>query len=392
MSAGNGAPLLSEAKTSALVASALLDGVRLRVQLSAEHAGEIAHAAILMRDAVGAGKKVLLCGNGGSAADAQHIAAELVGRFVIERRPLPAIALTTDTSALTAIGNDYGYEHVFSRQVEALGNPGDVLIAITTSGTSKNVVAAVNSARALGMKVIGMTGAKGAAFVASCDGGVAVPSLNTARIQECHIAIGHLLCEVLDEAYAPVGAGAHAGEAHGAQANGFAHGAANGVSGKHSQSLKERSLVELVEWREGLRARKKTVAWTNGVFDVLHIGHLESLRGARRHGDALIVGVNSDASVKRNKGPERPIFPVAERLEMLAALEIVDALVVFDDPTPEAMLAAVKPDVHVKGADYAPGGKPIPERALVEGYGGKIAFVPLVPGRSSTDTLARLLK
>ncbi len=389
MSGGNASDRLAEAKTSALVASALLDGVRLRVQLSAEHAGEIAHAAILMRDAVCAGKKVLLCGNGGSAADAQHIAAELVGRFVIERRPLPAIALTTDTSALTAIGNDYGYEHVFSRQVEALGNPGDVLIAITTSGTSKNVVAAVNSARALGMKVIGMTGAKGAAFVASCDGGVAVPSLNTARIQECHIAIGHLLCEVLDEAYAPVSAGAHGGEASSVHGNGAANG---GLASKHSQSLKERSLVELVEWREGLRTRKKTVAWTNGVFDVLHIGHLESLRGARRHGDALIVGVNSDASVKRNKGPERPIFPVAERLEMLAALEIVDALVVFDDPTPEAMLAAIKPDVHVKGADYAPGGKPIPERALVEGYGGKIAFVPLVPGRSSTDTLARLLK
>lgn len=377
MSSLPGLPLLPGAAVEALVAGALLEGVRLRVQLTAEHAGDIARAAELMRDAVLAGKKVLLCGNGGSAADAQHIAAELVGRFVVERRPLPAIALTTDTSALTAIGNDYGYEHVFSRQVEALGNPGDVLVAITTSGTSKNVVAAVHSARALGMKVIGMTGAKGAAFVASCDAGVAVPSLNTARIQECHIAIGHLLCEVLDEQFAP------AGERRG-------EGAA--VAGRVSQSIKERTLPELIAWREGLRSRKKTVAWTNGVFDVLHIGHLESLRAARRHGDALIVGLNSDASVKRNKGPERPIFPCAERVEMLAALEIVDALVVFDDPTPEAILAAVKPDVHVKGADYAPGGKPIPERAIVEGYGGRIAFVPLVPGRSSTDTLARLLK
>jgi phosphoheptose isomerase len=368
-------PLLSGAAVEALVTGALLEGVRLRVQLTAEHAAEIARAAELMRDAVLAGKKVLLCGNGGSAADAQHIAAELVGRFVVERRPLPAVALTTDTSALTAIGNDYGYEHVFSRQVEALGNPGDVLVAITTSGTSKNVVAAVTSARALGMKVIGLTGAKGAAFVASCDAGCAVPSLNTARIQECHIAIGHLLCEVLDEQFAP-------GPGAGAAAD----------AGRVSQSPKERTLAELVAWREGLRGRKKTVAWTNGVFDVLHIGHLESLRAARRHGDALIVGVNSDASVKRNKGPERPIFPCAERVEMLAALELVDALVVFDEPTPEAILAAVKPDVHVKGADYAPGGKPIPERALVEGYGGRIAFVPLVPGRSSTDTLARLLK
>src|SRR4051794_32598553 len=140
-----------------------------------------------------AGHKVLLCGNGGSAADAQHIAAELVGRFVIERRPLPAIALTTDTSALTAIGNDYGYEHVFSRQVLALGSPGDVLVAITTSGTSKNVVAAAAAAREVGMKVIGLTGANGSAFVQACDAGVAVPSTNTARIQECHIAVGHLL-------------------------------------------------------------------------------------------------------------------------------------------------------------------------------------------------------
>ncbi len=367
----------SGSRTEALVASALLEGVRLRAQLTAEHAGDIAHAAELMRDAVQAGKKVLLCGNGGSAADAQHIAAELVGRFVVERRALPAIALTTDTSALTAIGNDYGYEVVFSRQVEALGNPGDILIAITTSGTSKNVVAAYDSARKLGMKVIGLTGAKGASFVERCDAGVAVPSLNTARIQECHIAIGHLLCEILDEEYA------QASEALGDD---------GAPLSKVSTSIKERTLAELIAWREGLRARKKTVVWTNGVFDVLHIGHLESLRAARRHGDALIVGLNSDASVKRNKGDSRPIFPIAERLEMLAALEIVDALVVFDDATPEAMLAAVKPDVHVKGADYAPGGKPIPERAIVEGYGGRIEFVPLVPGRSSTDTLARLLK
>ena len=121
--------------------------------------------------ALKSGGKVLLAGNGGSAADAQHIAAELVGRFVIERRPLAAIALTTDTSALTAIANDYGYEQVFARQVEALGGEGDVLIAITTSGTSKNVVAAAAAARARGMKIVALTGSKGSAFVASCDAG-----------------------------------------------------------------------------------------------------------------------------------------------------------------------------------------------------------------------------
>jgi len=352
-----------------LVHSALRDGAWLRGDLDI---GAIARAAAVMRDAVLAGKKVLLCGNGGSAADAQHIAAELVGRFVIERRPLAAIALTTDSSALTAIANDYGYEHVFSRQVDALGADGDVLIAITTSGTSKNVVAAVAAARRRGMKVIGLSGGNGAAFVAACDAGIAVPSTVTARVQECHITIGHVLCEAIDEAFAPaLTAPAEPGDGH--------------------APAKQRTLDELIAWRDAQRARKRTVVWTNGVFDVLHVGHLASLRGARQFGDLLVVGVNGDASVRANKGPGRPIYRCEERVALLAALEIVDAILVFDDATPERVLAQLRPDVHAKGADYAPPhGKPIPERATVEAYGGRIEFIPLVAGRSSTDTLARL--
>ena len=128
-----------------------------------------------------------------------------VGRFVVEQRAaMPRRSrITVDSSALTAIANDYGYEHVFSRQVEALGAEGDVLVAITTSGTSKNVLAAVAVARSRGMKILALTGARGADFVASCDAGVAVPSTNTARIQELHITIGHVLCEAVDEAFAP---------------------------------------------------------------------------------------------------------------------------------------------------------------------------------------------
>ncbi|MBL0217018.1 MAG: SIS domain-containing protein [Myxococcales bacterium] len=347
-----------------IVRQALLDSTRVKLALDPI---AIATAAELLRDAMLAGKKVLLCGNGGSAADAQHIAAELVGRFVAERRALAAIALTTDTSALTAISNDYGFEQVFARQVDGLGAEGDVLVAITTSGASKNVLAAVKVARERGMKVIGLTGSKGAAFVAACDAGVAVPSTVTARIQECHIVIGHVLCEVLDEAFVPTPAI---------------------VIGNGQAPAKELTLVQLVAWREAQRARKRTVVWTNGVFDVLHIGHLESLRAARGFGDVLIVGVNDDASVRASKGPDRPIFPVADRVALLAALEIVDALVVFGEATPERVLAEVKPDVHVKGADYA--GKPIPERAIVEAYGGRVELVPLVPGRSTTDTLAKL--
>ncbi len=359
-----------------LIRDTLIDGARVRLELDVQ---AIAHAAELVRDAVLAGKKILLCGNGGSAADAQHIAAELVGRFVVERRPLAAIALTTDTSALTAIANDYGYDHVFSRQVEALGAEGDVLIAITTSGTSKNVVAAASAARARGMKIVALTGGKGSAFVASCDAGIAVPSAVTARIQECHITIGHLLCEAVDLAFE----GAH-------QIADIAPGVAD-ASALGATAVKLRSLDHTIAWRDAQRARKRTVVWTNGVFDVLHVGHLESLRGAKQFGDVLIVGVNGDASVRANKGPERPIYRCEERVALLAALELVDAIVVFDDPTPERVLAQIRPDVHVKGADYAPPhGKPIPERAIVEGYGGRIEFLPLVPGRSSTDTLARL--
>ncbi len=355
--------------TERLIRDVLVEGARLRCELDV---ASIARAAELMRDAMLAGHKVLICGNGGSAADAQHIAAELVGRFVLERRALPAIALTTDTSALTAISNDYGFEQVFARQVDALGAAGDVLIAITTSGGSKNMIVAVEAARRRGMKVIGLTGAKGAAFVASCDAGVVVPSLVTARIQECHSVIGHLLCEVMDEVFLSVPAVRPP---------------------SHTGSHKLMSLDDLVAWREAQRTRKRNVVWTNGVFDVLHVGHLQSLVGARAFGDVLVVGVNGDASVKANKGQDRPIFPSTERVEMLAALEIVDAIHVFDDLTPERVLAALKPDVHVKGADYAPpNGKPVPEAQIVEAYGGRVEYVPLVPGRSSTETLTRLLE
>jgi D-sedoheptulose 7-phosphate isomerase len=145
-----------------------------------------------------AGRKVLLCGNGGSAADAQHIAAEFVGRYEAERKGLPAIALTTDTSALTALANDYNAERIFSRQVEALAREGDCLIAISTSGTSPNVIAAVMTARDRGCKIIGLTGERGKKLASLCDLCVMVPSARTSRIQEAHITVAHIWCEIVD--------------------------------------------------------------------------------------------------------------------------------------------------------------------------------------------------
>ena len=156
----------------------------------------------VLSDTLNSGKKILICGNGGSAADAQHLAAEFVGRYEVERRALSAIALTTDTSSLTALANDYSFDRVFARQVEALGQKGDCLIAISTSGTSKNIIAAVMAARNIGCTVIGMTGANGKKLASLCDQCVIVPSARTARIQEAHITIFHLICEMIDRQFA----------------------------------------------------------------------------------------------------------------------------------------------------------------------------------------------
>jgi len=146
------------------------------------------------------GNKVLLCGNGGSAADAQHIAAELVGRFITERKGLPAIALTTDTSILTAVANDYGYDHVFARQVEAHARTGDVLIGISTSGNSDNVLMAIAAAIQVGCTTIGLLGRDGGKLNKMVNQAITVPVQTTAAIQECHIVIGHMWCAMVDAA------------------------------------------------------------------------------------------------------------------------------------------------------------------------------------------------
>jgi rfaE bifunctional protein nucleotidyltransferase chain/domain len=149
---------------------------------------------------------------------------------------------------------------------------------------------------------------------------------------------------------------------------------------------------ELLVLREQWRAGGQAVVWSNGCFDLLHVGHVRSLQAARALGDVLVVGVNSDASVRRLKGPGRPIIPAAQRMELLAALECVDAVIEFDEATPEQALARLQPDIHCKGADYAPpDGKPIPEAAVVEAYGGRVAYLPLVEGISTTEHIERIL-
>lgn len=144
------------------------------------------------------GNKILICGNGGSAADAQHFAAELIGRYKLERRSLPAIALTTDTSILTAVGNDYGFKEIFSKQVEGLGKKGDILISISTSGNSKNCILGINKAKEIGIKTISLLGKTGGIMKEISDFNFVVDSNNTPRIQEIHILLIHTICEILE--------------------------------------------------------------------------------------------------------------------------------------------------------------------------------------------------
>jgi D-sedoheptulose 7-phosphate isomerase len=166
-------------------------------------AAEVARAASLCVEALRAGGRILFAGNGGSAADAQHLAGELVSRFNYDRPGLSGIALTTDTSALTAIGNDYGYDYLFARQVEALGRPGDVFVGISTSGNSPNVLRALDAARAGGLRTIGLCGRTGGLMKERCEVAICVPSDHTPRIQEGHIVIGHVICAIIERELFP---------------------------------------------------------------------------------------------------------------------------------------------------------------------------------------------
>jgi D-sedoheptulose 7-phosphate isomerase len=190
-----------EAKLQGRVAAHFAESAQLKLAASKALGGPIVRAGIVLAEALRAGGKVLACGNGGSAADAQHFAAELVNRFEIERPPLAAIALTTDTSTLTSIANDFTYQQVFSKQLRALGRRGDVLLAISTSGNSANVIEAVGTAHELGLRVIGLTGNTGgkmAALLGGEDVSICVPHKSTARIQEVHLLVLHCLCDAID--------------------------------------------------------------------------------------------------------------------------------------------------------------------------------------------------
>lgn len=177
------------------------ESLKIKQEIKERRLDEIVKAAVVVTDALRSGGKVILCGNGGSAADAQHIAAEFIGRFQKERKSYPAIALSTNTSILTALANDYGYDIVFSRQIEALAEKRDVVIGISTSGNASNVIKALAKAKELGARTIALTGGSGGKLSKGADISIVVPSAVTARIQEAHIVIGHIICEIAEGSF-----------------------------------------------------------------------------------------------------------------------------------------------------------------------------------------------
>ncbi|UCF56414.1 MAG: D-sedoheptulose 7-phosphate isomerase [Deltaproteobacteria bacterium] len=181
-----------------IIQKALRESVKVKEDFIKENMTKLIFFADKIALALTSDRKLLLCGNGGSAADAQHIAAEFINRYELERPPLPAIALTTDTSIITSVGNDYSFDEIFSKQVKALGVEGDVLLALSTSGNSANVIEAVKAARSQGIYTVGLTGGKGGQLASLADMSMVVKSNITARIQETHILVGHIICELVD--------------------------------------------------------------------------------------------------------------------------------------------------------------------------------------------------
>ena len=345
--------------------SAFRAGIACKEKSAAVLAVPFAQASQRLIATLQAGGQVLSCGNGGSSGDAQHLASELVNRFETTRRALPAIALSTDSSVVTAIANDACYEQIFARQIEALGRPGDCLVAFSTSGNSANVLAAVHTAQQRGMWVLALTGREGgqlAPLLRPADIELRVPEQNTARIQEVHLTLIHALCNGVDASFT---------------------GNAPAPALRTGQVLRD---------REALRAAsafRRPLVFTNGVFDVLHRGHVQYLAEARAEGACLVVGVNSDASVRRlGKGADRPVNSEEDRMAVLAGLQAVDFVTVFDDDTPLKLIQHLQPDVLIKGGDW-----PVDRIAgadWVQARGGRVLSIPFRHERSTTALLQKI--
>jgi phosphoheptose isomerase len=319
-----------------------------------KQASDILIGALLM------GRKVLTCGNGGSALDAQHFASELINRFETSRMALPAIALVIDNAVMTSVANDLNFDQIFSRQIAALGNKGDVLMVFSSSGNSPNIINAIEQAHHKGMRVIACTGKNGglvANILHRYDIEIRIAAKSTSRIQEIHLFIIHLLCQSIDLCFT--------------------------TSFWEAQPKIQRCGEKLAHIAQRLRP----LVFTNGVFDILHRGHIHLLEEARKLGNYLVVGINSDSSVRLlKKGTNRPVQSEDDRAAILAGLECVDFVTVFSEETPIRLIQQLMPDVLVKGSDYLP--EHIAGAREVIAAGGQVKIIPFKHQRSTTQLLA----
>lgn len=338
-----------------------------RLAFAAEAAGrmsdQIEAVARVIEESISSGGKLLVFGNGGSAASAQHFAAEFSGKLALDRRPLPAVSLTVDTSAITAIANDYGYQDVFARQVLALANENDVVVGLSTSGASVNVKTAMEAARRIGARTVVLTGKDNAI---PADHELKVPMHETARVQEAHDLILHEIAQIAELMIVP-------------------ELDCDRSADRFPFVLGEDDLESFRGW---IGASNQDLVTTNGVFDLFHEGHRSSLSQAATFGDRLVVLVNSDESTRRLKGASRPIRTLDDRIRDLATCPAASHIVVMPDDRPQRLLAALRPHVHCKGADYADSG--VPEAAVVEQGGGRVEYLALVDGYSTSTQEAGL--
>jgi rfaE bifunctional protein nucleotidyltransferase chain/domain len=301
------------------------------------------------------GKRIYAFGNGGSAAEAQHFTTELIGRFKGNRRSLPAISLSSDSSALTCIANDFGYDKVFSRQVEGLVQDGDVVVGFTTSGKSANVLEGLITAKSLGGFSVLVTGDHQSESSKLADIVLEIGGEETAIIQEIHLMVIHVLCELI-EVYL-------------------------GLKSEGTIISNKKVLYES-EFNAELLSDSKSRVWVNGCFDILHEGHLLLLNTASRAGTELIVGLNSDSSVKSLKGQGRPVISEVRRARTIAQLPFVDLVIIFESDNPLEVLRLVRPNVVVKGGSYAEAY--FVEKEFLSEINCQVIFTEQIPDLSTT--------
>lgn len=344
-----------------MIRNSLKSRFRQLLCVSDEQISQISELAEEIVAAFESGNRLYAFGNGGSASEAQHFTTELIGRFKGNRKALPAISLNSDTSAITCIANDFGFEHVFSRQLEGLLNPGDIVVAFSTSGTSLNVLKGLEVASALGARTTLLTGNNVKTQQDSSRRTIALGGSETALIQELHLAIIHIMCDVIEVL------------------SGFQSDGKNGEI---------RDIIYDYDLTPDLVPRTKELVWINGCFDIIHEGHLLLMEIAARRGNHLIVGLNSDESVRQIKGEGRPFIPELDRAKTLVRIPFVDQVIIFSEPNPLSILRRIEPHCVVKDSAYE--SADYPEKDYLIANKTKIVYTPHIADLSTTAIISRL--